>query len=106
MSDQYYGPTVRIRREASKLGGDDLVLEMRQELGRVSDPSTTGPRWPFPTYQWVEKKRVNEMSNDFAFDECDREARELRKQVVEREFAQPRPAAPLKDRQGGPQEGS
>lgn len=86
MSHVLYGPAVRIRREASPNGGDDLVVEVRQVLGRISDPTSPGPRWPFPTYQWVEKKRSNEMSNGSAFTDCDRLARHFRQQVQERDY--------------------
>jgi len=106
MSEVMYGPTVRIRREQSPLGGDDLVVEVRQVLGRISDPLYTGPRWPFPTYQWVEKKRANEMSNGSAFTDCDRVARHFRQQSQEREWPAAPPASAFPERQQGPQDGS
>lgn len=106
MSEVMYGPTVRIRRIPSELGGDDLVVEIRQQLGRISDPTYTGPRWPFPTYQWVEKKRANEMSNGSAFTDCDRVARHYRQQATERDWGAATPSAPATDNQEGHQEPS
>ncbi len=106
MSEVMYGPTVRIRREQSPLGGDDLVVEVRQQLGRQSSPDYSGPVWPFPTYQWVEKKRANEMSNGSAFTDCDRVARHFRQQSQEREWPAAPPASAFPERQQGPQDGS
>ena len=106
MNDEYYGPTVRIRREQSPLGGDDLVVEVRQELGKIADPAYSGPRWPFPTYQWVEKRRVNEMSNGMAHSECDRSARHFRQQATERDWVPTVPGTPVADAPEAPQEGS
>jgi hypothetical protein len=84
MNERYYGPAIRVRQEPAATGGTDLIVEERRTLGKVN-PGTSGPVWPFPTYQWFEKRRFNDMSNGMAHTECDQYAASLRKTLMENE---------------------
>ena len=81
---RHFGPNIRIRYEHRPGNGTDLVVEERRRLGKMK-LDTPGPVWPFPTYQWFERFRTNDMSNDLAHTEAERKAREFRRSLGEME---------------------